>query len=54
MPTFTIKQVAVELQVSERTVRRWIAQDKVKVIHLGHRTVRLTEEELERIKREGL
>ena len=54
MPTFTIKQVADELQVSVRTVKNWIAQEKLKVIRLGHRTVRITEEELERIKREGL
>lgn len=54
MPSWTIKQIAVELQVSDRTVRRWIAQGKIKVLRLGHRTVRITEEELERIKREGI
>ncbi len=54
MATFTIRQVAAELQVSERTVKNWIKQGKLKVLRLGHRTVRITEEELERIKREGL
>lgn len=54
MPTHTIQEVANELQVHEDTVRRWIKAGKVKVIRLGHRTVRITEEEFDRIKREGL
>ncbi len=54
MATFTIQEVARELQVHEDTVRRWVRQGKVKVIRLGHRTVRITEEELKRIKLEGL
>ncbi len=54
MPTFMIKQVASELQVSDRTVRNWIKQGKLKVVRLGHRTVRITQEELDRIKQEGL
>jgi excisionase family DNA binding protein len=54
MPTYTIEQVAKELQVHSETVRRWIRQGKLKVMRLGHRTVRITEEELERVKREGL
>ncbi len=54
MPTFTIEQIAGELQVSIRTVKRWIKDGKINVVRLGHRTVRVTEEELTRIKREGL
>lgn len=54
MPTYTLEEVAIELKVHKETVRRWIKQGKVKVLRLGHRTVRITEEELERIKREGL
>ena len=54
MPTFTMAQVAEELQVNVKTVKRWVKAGKIKVIRLGHRTVRITEEELNRIKREGL
>ncbi len=54
MPTYTIQDVAKDLQVHEDTVRRWIRAGKVKVIRLGHRTVRITEDEFNRIKREGL
>ena len=54
MPTYTIKQVAAELQVSIPTVERWIKAKKINVIRLGYRTVRITDEELNRIKREGL
>ena len=54
MPTYTIQEVASDLQVHEETVRRWIRAGKLKVIRLGHRTVRITEEEFNRIKREGL
>jgi excisionase family DNA binding protein len=54
MPTYTILQLAKELQVSIPTVRRWIKAGKVNVLRLGHRTVRITDEELGRIKRDGL
>jgi len=54
MPTFTVKEVATELHVHEDTVRRWITEGKITVIRLGYRTVRISAEELARIKREGL
>lgn len=54
MPTYTVQEVADDLKVHVETVKRWIRAGKVKAIHLGHRTVRITEEELNRIKREGL
>ena len=54
MPTYTIQEVAKELRVHERTVKRWAEAGKIKVIRLGHRTIRVTDEELNRIKREGL
>lgn len=54
MPTYTIKQVAEELQVGVTTVKRWIKEGKTKVLRFGHRTVRITEEELDRIKKQGL
>ena len=53
MAPLTIKQVAKELQIHPATVRRWIREGKLKVTRLGHRTVRITEEEFERLKREG-
>ena len=54
MATYTMAQVAEELQVSLRTVMRWVKDGKIKVVRLGYRTVRITEEELNRIKTKGL
>ena len=54
MPTYTIKQVAAELQVSIPTVERWIRANEITVLRLGYRTVLITDKELNRIKREGL
>ena len=54
MPTYTIAQVAEELQVSIMTVKRWIKANKINVVRLGYRTVRITDTELNRIKLEGL
>jgi excisionase family DNA binding protein len=54
MPTYTIQEVAEDLRVHEQTVKRWIKAGKIKVIRLGHRTIRITEDEFNRIKREGL
>jgi excisionase family DNA binding protein len=54
VPTYTIQEVADELRVHPWTVRRWIRAGKVKVIRYGHRTVRITEDEFNRLKREGL
>jgi len=54
VPTYTIAQVAEELQVSIITVKRWIKAEKINVVRLGYHTVRITDEELNRIKREGL
>jgi excisionase family DNA binding protein len=54
MPTYTIKQVAAELQVSIPTVERWIKAKKINVVRLGYRTIRITDKELDRIKTKGL
>ncbi len=54
MPTYTIAQVAKEFQVSVATVKRWIKAGKIKALPLGHRTVRITQEEVDRIKKQGL
>lgn len=45
----TVKQVADIFMVSERTVKRWLAKEKMKSIKIGG-TVRITDEEIERIK----
>lgn len=37
----TIKQVADEMHVSDRTVRRWINQDGLEVLRLSHKIVRI-------------
>lgn len=42
----TIKEVAEKMQVSTRTVRRWIKEGKLKASRLGHRTYRVLEEDL--------
>lgn len=47
---YTIKQTADIFGVHWQTIRAWIKDGKVKTIKIGH-TVRITEEEIERIKR---
>lgn len=42
----TIKEVSKQMQVSTRTVRRWIKDDKLKASCFGHRTLRVLEEDL--------
>jgi excisionase family DNA binding protein len=36
----TKKQLAEQLQVSQRTVTNWIAQGRVPCVRIGHRTLR--------------
>ena len=43
----TVADVAKDLQLSERTVRRWIASGKLAAIHLGRR-VRVDERDYRR------
>jgi excisionase family DNA binding protein len=45
---YTAKQVARSLQVCERTIRRWAAENKIKAIRRG-RTVRIPRAEVERL-----
>jgi excisionase family DNA binding protein len=42
----TIKQVAQKLQVSERTIERWMEEGKISFVKLG-KCVRMREEHLE-------
>jgi len=52
--TLTINQLCEELQISRRTVFKWIKEGKINVIRLGARAVRIDESELARIKKEGI
>jgi excisionase family DNA binding protein len=42
------RDVAEFLQVSTRQVQRWIAQRKIRALRLGHKTVRIRREDLDR------
>lgn len=49
----TIPDTAARLCVKPSGLRRWIREGKVVVIRLG-RLVRISEEEIERVMREGI
>jgi excisionase family DNA binding protein len=49
---FTIRQAARQLQVSEKFLRTLQSKGRLRVVHLG-RAVRIPEQEIERIAREG-
>ena len=46
-PLLTYKQVAEICDVSESNVRKWVMSRQLKVIRLGHRLSRVTEEDFE-------
>jgi excisionase family DNA binding protein len=48
-----IADAARELNVSQRSLRRWIADGRVQVIRFG-RAVRIHRAELQRLKEEGI
>ena len=48
----SIKQVAKELGLTTRTIHNYIKQGKIKVVRLSNRAVRISEEELKRLKGE--
>ena len=47
----TVKQVAAYFQVSERTVRRWMASGLLRSVRVGPRQVRIRRAELDRVQR---
>ncbi len=49
----TQEQLAEAMQVCKRTVSNKIKQGKIKVVKVGH-LVRITNEEFERVLREGV
>ena len=46
-PLLTIEQVAVRLQVSSKSVRRYIEEGRLQVIRLSERKLRISEADLE-------
>ncbi len=50
---FTLRQTARQLWVSERHLRRLIAQGTIKAVRLGPHSVRVSSMEIERICQEG-
>ena len=49
----TIKDVAKTLKLHEMTVYRYVVSGKIKSVKFGN-TYRITEEEVEKIKKDGL
>jgi excisionase family DNA binding protein len=52
-PLLTVPQVANELQISARTVWRWVASGALPCVRLG-RTVRIHPDALSAVKRGGI
>lgn len=50
---YTTREFADILKLNERTVRNWINDGKIKAVKLNSEW-RVSEEELERIKKEGV
>lgn len=50
-PSYTIRETAKFLRVSERTLSRWIADKKVETLRTG-RSVRIPSSEIKRLLRE--
>ena len=48
-PLLTYKQVAEICDVSESNVRKWVMSRQLKVIRLGHRLNKVTEEDFEEL-----
>jgi predicted site-specific integrase-resolvase len=51
---YTFKQFCELFPISDKTLRRRVADDKIKTIALGSRLKGIPAEEVERIAREGL
>lgn len=50
---YTIGEIATMLSITPRTVSSYIKNKKIKIVNIG-RLVRITKEEVERIKKEGI
>ena len=53
MRLLTVSAVSKRLQVSDRSVRRWIASGRIRVVRLG-RLVRIPETEVDALAASGL
>lgn len=51
---YTVREVARYLRINYRKVLNAIHTEKIKVIRFGPRSWRITKEELDRIKQEGI
>jgi excisionase family DNA binding protein len=51
---YTIEQAAEVLQVNYYTMRRWIAEGRIKAVKLGGRLWRIQESDLEAFVRSGM
>jgi len=49
----SVADTAEELRISQRSLRRWIADGRVQIIRFG-RAVRIDRAELQRLKKEGI
>jgi excisionase family DNA binding protein len=49
----SVADTAKELRISQRSLRRWIADGRVQIIRFG-RAVRIDRAELQRLKKEGI
>lgn len=47
----TVKEVAIIFSIGEETVRRWIKSGKLKATKINKRVFRVSEEEIERLKK---
>lgn len=46
----TVQQFAAELNVSVSLVRKWIREDRLKIVRLGYNLIRIPESELKRVQ----
>lgn len=51
-PYFTAREVAARMQVSERSVRRWIAEGRLRAHHFG-RSVRVAWKDVQEFERQS-
>lgn len=50
---YTIEQVCTMLNIHQNSLYKWIKQGKVNAVKVG-KVYRISEEEIDRIKREGI
>jgi len=48
---FTVKQVAERYHVHEDTVRRWYREEKIDVVQISDRSIRIPSTEFEKIEK---